>query len=445
MRIFRLLLLICCVAAAQVHAAYTAYLLIPGIPGEVTDKAHPNWIGIGSFSEQQVASLTEPGFQTSAFNIIKPVDKATPLLALAVANQTNITTAHLQLVNATDHTAFYDLVLSNVTITAFSQSGDTASISTTDQFTLNFEHVFWTYTIESGGTISGTVATQWDNQTNGAVYGGNGDTSFGGAIGGGTLEFTNDATTLYGTLTKGPGDFTNVLVLYIDNGTGGFSDTSGFNDASDGLRRAVSGTDGPGTTSLLTFTNAPIPFSPSYAIALGPASDSSGRIFRLANGGGGSMNDIGSANLSPLGTGTSAIYTFSFPITQIGVLPYAGETFRFLGTYISDKGYRSSETVGGNVSGVPGWNPFTTTDVASYTIDAPASSPVALTITYDPQASTVTFSWPVTSLSYSLQQIGDLGSSKWTAVTNSATVVSNENHVVVPVSSFSANFYRLKY
>lgn len=450
MRVFRLVLFICCVCVLQLRADYTAYLFIEGIPGEVADRSHQNWIAVGSFFEEQVASITTPGFKTSAITVSKSLDKASPLLALQAAKPATIPTAHLQFVNTADNTAFYDLVLSNITITQFYQSVNVGSSSSAEFFTLNFQNISWTYTIETGGTVKGTVSTQWNNsQTNGsvtaAVYQGNGDTSFGGAIGGGTLEFTNDATTIYGTLTKGLGDFTDVLVLYIDNGIAGFTDTSGFNDISDGLRRAVSGTDSPGETSVLTFTNASTPFTPSYAVALSPASDTSGQVFKLANGGTGSLMNVVSANLVPLGTGTSPTYTFSFPISQIGLPPYAGETFRFLGTYISNNGYRSGETVGGDVSGPTGWNPFSTTSVDSYTISPPAPSPVGLTITYDPQTSSVKFSWPVTSVPYALQQNADLGSVDWTTVTNNPTIVSNQNQVVVSISDVAAKFYRLKY
>src|SRR2546430_3999637 len=77
-----------------------------------------------------------------------------------------------------------------------------------------------------------------------ATYSGNGNSGFGGPIGQGSLTLTDDGTTVSGTLTRGAGNFNDALVLYVDSVPGGFSDTSGFNDGGDGLRRAISGFDG---------------------------------------------------------------------------------------------------------------------------------------------------------------------------------------------------------
>src|SRR5205814_5326718 len=103
-----------------------------------------------------------------------------------------------------------------------------------------------------------------------ATYSGNGNTGFGGPIGLGSLTLTDNGTTVSGTVNKGPNGFNDVLVLYIDSTVGGFADTSGFGDGADGLRKAISGFDGGGNRSLLTFSGG---FSTDYAIALGPASD----------------------------------------------------------------------------------------------------------------------------------------------------------------------------
>lgn len=235
-------------------------------------------------------------------------------------------------------------------------------------------------------------------------------------------------------------------MLYFDNGSGGFPDTSGFNDSSDPITRAVSGIDGSGDRSLLTFTNAAKPFSPSYAIALAPiVGAGSGNIYRLQNGGVGSEQSVGTANLIPLGTGNAYTYRFSFGMSQIGLPAFNGQTFRFLGTYVTTTGARSSEAISGNISGVDGWNPFATVDVGTYTITAPAATAIAISLTYDPQAGTITFFWPVTSTPYVLQQNADLGTNQWTTVTNSPTVISNQNQVVLPASVSSPGFYRLKY
>src|SRR5437667_8014283 len=87
-----------------------------------------------------------------------------------------------------------------------------------------------------------------------ADYSGNGKNGFGGPIGQGSLSLTDDGTTISGTVMKGPNGFNDALVLYVDSVPGGFSDTSGFADGADGLRKAISGFDGGGNRSVLTMT-----------------------------------------------------------------------------------------------------------------------------------------------------------------------------------------------
>jgi uncharacterized protein (TIGR03382 family) len=196
-----------------------------------------------------------------------------------------------------------------------------------------------------------------------ATYSGNGNSGFGGPIGLGSLTLTDDGTTVSGTVNKGPNGYNDVLVLYIDSIGGGFSDTSGFADGNDGLRKAISGFDGGTNRSLMTFTS----MSPDYAIALGPQSDSFGGLWQLANGGGNSLNFINSMNLSPTGNNNSPTYTFSFNLADIGITPNSGASFKILGTYTSNSGYRSDEAVAGNDLGTQGWNPFVQTASVTYT------------------------------------------------------------------------------
>ena len=152
-------------------------------------------------------------------------------------------------------------------------------------------------------------------------------------------------------------------MLYIDSVSGGFTATSGFADSGDRLRKAISGYNGGANRSVLTM---PSGFLPDYAIALGPASDSFGGAWQLLNGV--SLPFLGSVNLIPTGNASSSSYTFSFDVSQIGLSPNSGQSFRLLGTYISNTGFRSDEALPGNVIGTQGYNPFVGTADASYTI-----------------------------------------------------------------------------
>ena len=196
-------------------------------------------------------------------------------------------------------------------------------------------------------------------------YRGNGNTSFGGAIGNGALTLTDDGTNISGTLTVG-GSMNDVLVLYIQSGPGGFTNTTGFNDQGDSCRQAISGVSASGR-SLLTFAAG---FQPNYAIALSPTAAGTGGLWQLANGDTNSLVYLGSVNLGP--RSDTGPYTFSFPAALIGMIPGIRSTIQVFGTYVSTNGYRSTEAIAGDLTGTQGWNPFTQTAYGSYTFDAGA-------------------------------------------------------------------------
>jgi hypothetical protein len=209
-----------------------------------------------------------------------------------------------------------------------------------------------------GFAVLGVAMTTAFAQSN---YSGNGQTGFGGAVGGGSLSLSDDGTTITGTFTKGPGNFSDVLVIYLDTTAGGFTDTSTLADGADGLRKAISGFDGGTNRSILTF---PSGFDADYALALGPSSDNFGGLWQLAAGGANSLNFVSTANLSPLGTATASTYTFSFTFAQLGLA--SGSTFDLFGTYISNTGFRSTEFIAGNATGTQGYNNFAGTTNGTY-------------------------------------------------------------------------------
>jgi hypothetical protein len=240
-----------------------------------------------------------------------------------------------------------------------------------------------------GNTAEITGATNFRVDQTTVIYDGNTNNGFGGAIGNGSLVLSDDGTNLYGTLnTSGP--MANALVLYIATGPGGFASTAGFQDAAEPLRTAISGytatqNDGGPGQSVLTFESG---FAPSYAIALQPGNGVNfGGLWGLSNGGNYSLPLITSVNLTPVGTDAAATYRFSFNVTNIGLTPGAGQSFELLGTFISDTGFRSTEAVAGNLTGIQGWNPFTQTAYATYTM-IPAIFPL---IVAPPAALTVHF------------------------------------------------------
>ena len=180
-----------------------------------------------------------------------------------------------------------------------------------------------------------SVAAQAD------TYNGNGSTSFGGPIGNGMLTFTNDGTTLTGTLTPGSNAGTNTvydeLVIYISTGGTGSNSTSTFTDDGgsangDKLREAVSGYDvtaaGGTVQSIVNFSTG---FNANYAIALSPVGVKYSGVYSLPGTGTATASTfgyLGTANLTP--TAAAGPYTFSISLASIG----SPTSFEFATTYL---------------------------------------------------------------------------------------------------------------
>ena len=204
--------------------------------------------------------------------------------------------------------------------------------------------------------------------TRAANYVGNGNSSFSGAIGNGVLSLTDDGTNFYGSLTVG-GIMNDTLVIYIDTGAGGFTNTSTLNDQGDGGRISISGVDGS-NRSVMNFTNG---FTAKYAIALGPDNNNYGGLYQLNTT---SNAFLGSVSLNPVGT-NGGPYTFKFASTNIGLAFNVKTNLRIFGTYISNTGFRSGEAIAGNDScpfPTYGYNPFYQTAFATYTFDNNAAT-----------------------------------------------------------------------
>jgi hypothetical protein len=208
-----------------------------------------------------------------------------------------------------------------------------------------------------------------------STYLGNGNTAWGGAVGGGSLTVSDSGANITFTLNRGPGNLDNALVIYLDSVTGGFSDTTSFSDAADGGRKAISGytaTDnsgGPGR-STLNFASG---FLPDYAISIenGWAS-----LFQLASGGNNSL--VYQTGVAQSGVNNSATYGLTFGYSLLGLS--AGQSLNLFGIMVSGSGYSSPEAIGGGLTGANGWgNTQTQTAYSVYTI-TPVPEPSTLAL-----------------------------------------------------------------
>lgn len=172
----------------------------------------------------------------------------------------------------------------------------------------------------------------------------------------------------------GAGTWNDDIVIYIDSKAGGIADTAAFTDTGDGLRKAISGTDG---SNRATLTFAP-GFAADYALAL---NNGFAGLWQLAANG--SHVFLGTAFLANSG-GTPEV---GIALDDIGLDTDGGGTLRYVATLISETAYRSDEYHGvADQAFTQGWTAhvlaagdFNTFRLTGSTDDTDANSDLLLT------------------------------------------------------------------
>ena len=177
------------------------------------------------------------------------------------------------------------------------------------------------------------------------TYNGNGNTGFGGVIGPGSMTIDDDGTTITFEVTRGPGEFFDALVIYLDTSTGGrTSIDADLNDQGDPLRRAISSAGD--NASVLSF---PAGFEPDYAMAV---ETGFGGLWSIPASGVIGDNDLPFVTSleSSLTLSSDATFTLEVDWTELGLTSLDG--FRFIGIYLNaTNGFTSDEAFGSDVGG----------------------------------------------------------------------------------------------
>jgi hypothetical protein len=192
-----------------------------------------------------------------------------------------------------------------------------------------------------------------------STFYGNGKNGFGGAIGESKLKIETLGDSTFFILTKGSGDFNDIVVIYAQGNVPGhptgISSTANFIDHADRFRSALSGFNGT-DRSILTFANK---FHPDAAFVF---DKNSGSFFELTENGSHTLG--GSLSIQPSGTSGALVYRIGFETPGNGSEEDGGigNGFGFLLTYFSETLGRSNEFVGDpGPNANPGWGPFVTT------------------------------------------------------------------------------------
>jgi type VI secretion system secreted protein Hcp len=152
--------------------AVDALLKIDGIDGEAHDDKHKGWIDVlsWSFSSSQPGN-THTGGGSSAgkanfgdVNIVKAFDKASSYLMQHVANGKHIKEATLKMRKAGETKVDYLVIkMTDLIIASYDTGGSGGEEALTEQFSMNFAKIEWSYHEQAEDGSKGTEHKMgWD-------------------------------------------------------------------------------------------------------------------------------------------------------------------------------------------------------------------------------------------------------------------------------------------
>ena len=161
--------------------AFDAFIRIDGIEGESSDREYRGWIEIMDFGlgvqqrplpiPSSAGGIAVDRADFSDFMIRKPVDVASPLLALSCAAGTHIDEVVVALCRAGSEKAkFMEYHITNCIISRFRVYGaDQYGFAfPVESVGIHFASIRWCYIQQSrkGGYAAGNIAAGWDLQRN---------------------------------------------------------------------------------------------------------------------------------------------------------------------------------------------------------------------------------------------------------------------------------------
>jgi len=161
--------------------AFDAFLKINGIPGESTDDKHKEWIEVLSYSHNihqpasatasSVGGATAERVQHGDFSLVKQLDKSSPKIMETCCTGQHLKDVSLELCRAGgDKVKYMEVKMEEVVVSSVAPGGASEGSGgfPTEQVTLNYGKIKWTYTQQkrADGSGGGNVTGGWDLTTN---------------------------------------------------------------------------------------------------------------------------------------------------------------------------------------------------------------------------------------------------------------------------------------
>ena len=172
-KVAAIILLACLLFIGNYSIGYSEiFLRIPGIPGDAQDPDYRDWIDVQSWSWQMSATylgLTGGGIDSSIVRpliIVKEIDKASPLISIALLNGSIFADADLA-INAsyTDsgRVEYLRIRMWNLKFVNVSTANVTDDTVPTESVAMAFSKVCYKYTeVDDKGQSKGVIERCWD-------------------------------------------------------------------------------------------------------------------------------------------------------------------------------------------------------------------------------------------------------------------------------------------
>jgi hypothetical protein len=211
-----------------------------------------------------------------------------------------------------------------------------------------------------GATVNGSIGV---GEYNGFEYIGGG-TGFGGPLGSGRLYFESNATTLFVGADIAGGLGSNIIAVFLDSRSGGFSSDATMGDTADGGRAVAS--------KLTRDVQDNFPIAADFVLEFGNGFTN---VFELTTG---SLNFIAPTSAGTGGNAGAGSREASIPLATLGL--NQGSTVGFFAVLISDTQFSSNEGIPATGFGAnPGFGtggPVTWPNHHNFVVAVPEASPL---------------------------------------------------------------------
>lgn len=142
------------------------FLLLEGQPGPVTEKNHPGWIAVDSFtSGHQIAAAAKAKPSFTDFTFTRNLDQASPALYRACAAGTIYKSARFEVVrNGDAQVQLYEVILTGARVAGVNTGGSDSVPM--EMASLAFDSIQWTYTkVDFSGKPTTRNRAAWNLKT----------------------------------------------------------------------------------------------------------------------------------------------------------------------------------------------------------------------------------------------------------------------------------------